>query len=204
MSARVEVVTSRTVLEPTALKLVSINGSPRQPSRTEALVTTLADAIAVRTGARRLHIALSEQAAHILSALTADRLSVDGRSIIDAVETADILVVGTPVYRGSFTGILKHLFDLTRFDALKGRISVLAASGGTPLHGLATEHQLRPLLSFFGTHTVPTAIYALESDFIDHQLTNPLIRERINLAADEAARLLSLRSSLPTLQSQPS
>jgi FMN reductase len=53
------------------------------------------------------------------------------------------------------------------------------------------EHQLRPLLSFFGAHTVPTAIYAVDGDFTDYQLVNPKVIERVRRAAAEAASLVS-------------
>ena len=45
------------------------------------------------------------------------------------------MIVGTPVYRASYTGALKHLFDLMHYGP--GRHAVLlAATGGTRMHGL--------------------------------------------------------------------
>jgi FMN reductase len=176
------------------LKLLSISGSPRNPSRTEALVTAIGRSVANRVSAEWRHFGVPEIAPAIMPALTAKDLSAEGHEVIARVESADILVVGTPVYRASFTGLLKHLFDLVRFDALRGRISVLAATGGSPLHGLIAEHQLRPLMSFFGTHTVPTTIYAEERDFTEYEISNPAIRQRIENAAEDVARLIDGRS----------
>ena len=102
--------------------------------------------------------------------------------------SADILVVGTPVYRASYTGLFKHVFDLVHYDALIGTTVVLTATGGSPLHGLVMEHQLRPLFGFFRAHTVPSAVYATEVDFDQYELTSPLVRERVQRAADEAVR----------------
>ncbi|MCI0354597.1 MAG: NAD(P)H-dependent oxidoreductase, partial [Acidobacteria bacterium] len=47
--------------------------------------------------------------------------------IIDSIQSADLLVVGTPIYRGSYTGAFKHVFDLVRQDALAGKPVVLSA-----------------------------------------------------------------------------
>jgi FMN reductase len=178
-------------------KLVSLSGSPRSPSKTDVLVSTLSSAITQRTSAESKSFTLSEIAPAVLPALTRENLSPEGEAVIATIEAADIVVVGTPVYRASFTGILKHVLDLVRYDALIGRIGVLAATGGSPLHGLVVEHQLRPLLSFFGTHTAPTGVYATDADFTDYKITNSAITKRIDSAANEVQRLLTGWSASP-------
>jgi FMN reductase len=144
-----------------AVSLVGVSGSTRRPSRTSVLLRAIVDAVA-------------------------DRLDLEPRII----ELADA-VVGTPVYRGSYTGALKHLFDLIHHDALAGTPVVLAATGGSALYGLVTEHQLRPLFGFFRALSLPTAVYATEADFSDGVLTNPAILQRIDRAADEVAELVA-------------
>jgi FMN reductase len=80
---------------------------------------------------------------------------------------------------------------LVRYDALTGKVAVLAATGGTPLHGLMLEHQLRPLCGYFGVVAAPTTIYALESDFAEYRLDSPAIETRIARAVAEAQRLVA-------------
>ncbi len=171
------------------LRLVSINGSPRSPSRTESLVRAVGEAVVAATGADWRHFRITDIAADTLCALTRDRLDAAGEAIIREIESASIIVLGTPVYRASFTGALKHVFDLVDYRALRGRIAVVASTGGNRHHGLVTEHQLRPLMSFFGMHTAPTAIFAEEADFDAYRLTAPSVHERIACAASEVARL---------------
>ncbi|MEK1925922.1 MAG: NAD(P)H-dependent oxidoreductase, partial [Rhizobium giardinii] len=125
----------------------------------------------------------------LFRALRADQLDAEGRAIIDAVEAADVLVVGSPVYRASYTGALKHLFDLVDYRALTGKRVILVATGGTPLHGLMTEHQLRPLFGFFNALSLPTAVYATEADFTDYYISNTAVHERINRAVSELAQV---------------
>lgn len=172
--------------------VLGISGSVRRPSRTAHLVDLIADGIAGRLGGDVSGIDLAETAPVLFRALRADQLDTQGRAIIERVETADVLVVGSPVYRASYTGALKHLFDLVDYRALAGKSVILAATAGTPLHGLMIEHQLRPLFGFFGALTVPTAVYAIESDFTEYALTNPAIHQRIERAIEE------LRTFLPS------
>jgi FMN reductase len=170
--------------------LVAISGSVRAPSRTTALVRSIQSALESRLDTTGLFVSLTEVAPLVMGALTRDQLSPAGRDLIRTIESADILIVGSPIYRASFTGALKHLFDLLHYQALSGAVAMIAATGGTPLHGLATEHQFRPLLSYFGIVSVPTTIYALETDFVGTELINASIAERIERAADEAAKLV--------------
>jgi FMN reductase len=57
-------------------------------------------------------------------------------SLNKAIEEADALVVLTPVYKGSYTGLLKHLFDFIDPAVLGGRPIVLTAIGGGQKHAL--------------------------------------------------------------------
>jgi FMN reductase len=172
------------------LSVVGLSGSLRRPSRTAVLAGALLAAVDHRLSSKGRLIALSDVAPTLFRAFSRDAADAEAEAIIEAVEKADVLVVATPVYRGSYTGALKHLFDLIRHDALVGKPVILAATGGSHLHGLVTEHALRPLLSFFNTVTVPTAIYATEADFTAGQLASVAVRGRIERAADELDRLL--------------
>ena len=176
-----------------ALSVIGISGSIRRPSRTAALVTTILAAIDQRLGSNSRLIELSDAAPLIFSALDRAGTHGAGEAIVRSVETADVLVVATPVYRASYTGALKHLFDLVSHEALIGKPVVLGATGGSHLHGLVTEHQLRPLLSFFGALTIPSTIYATEADFDEYALTSSAVASRSERAADDVARLASAR-----------
>ena len=76
--------------------------------------------------------------------------------------------------------------------------SAASSTGGSSLHGLVTEHQLRPLLSFFHAFARPTRLDADEADFTDDRLTGPAVAARIERAAREAAELLASRVSRET------
>lgn len=175
------------------MNVLGISGSVKQPSRTARVVSNILASIERRVSVSVDTIDLAVAAPILFRALRADQLDEAGRRIIDAVEVADVLVVGSPVYRASYSGALKHLFDLVDFRALQGKRVVLAATGGTPLHGLMLEHQFRPLLGFFGAVTVPTTVYAVEADFNGYTLSNPVVEARIERAVAELMDLLPSR-----------
>ena len=173
--------------------VLGIAGSVRQPSRTTNLVAAVVDAIAGRlgtTGDRRT----GRQGGIIPRRAQRDAIHGRALEIVEAIEDADVLVVGTPVYRASYTGLFKHVFDLIHHEALVGKAVVLTATGGSPLHGLVMEHQLRPLFGFFRAHTMPSAVYATEADFDQYKLTSPIVSERVERAAEEVARLHARRA----------
>ena len=175
--------------------IIGVSGSVTRPSRTTALVGEIVDRIASELDCDARVIELVDHASDLFAALTPNKLEGRGREIVDIVEGADLLVIGTPVYRASMTGALKHLFDLVDHRRFMGKPVVLAATGGSLLHGLITEHQLRPLFGFLNALTLPTTIYAVESDFENYQVATAKIRDRIDRVADEAILQLLRRDT---------
>lgn len=171
------------------LTMVRVNGSPRAQSRTGVLVDAVGDAIARAMPVEDHTVSLSLGGRDVLSGLTRDDLTEEGERLVALAERADLFVVGTPIYRASYTGLLKHFFDLVDIDAMRGRMVVLCATGGTAMHGLVLEHQLRPLMSFFSMMTVPTTLYALPDDVQDGAIANELLLARIDRVVREVKTL---------------
>jgi FMN reductase len=187
----------------TSLSIVGVAGNITRPSRTSTLMSAVLAEIASSSDATTRLIELVDIGAELFHSIVPERfesfdshrLSPTVRSVIQAIVSADALVVGTPVYKGSYSGALKHLFDLIPPNALAGKPVVLAATAGSPLHGLVTEHQLRPLFGFFGTMTMPTTIFALEGDFQNYRIEKPELVARVRRAAGELTELLAAPSS---------
>jgi FMN reductase len=115
------------------------------------------------------------------------------------VEQAEMLVVATPVFRGSYTGLFKHFFDLIGQDALIDKPVLLAANGGSERHALVIDHQLRPLFSFFQARTLPLGVYATDKDFVDRRLRDEAVIERAGMAVQRALPLVELtRNTSPS------
>lgn len=111
-------------------------------------------------------------------------------SAIEAVTAADGLIVVTPIFTASYSGLFKSFFDVIDQDALTGKPVLIAATGGTARHSLALEHALRPLFAYLRAVVVPTAVYAASEDWGN---TDGLTG-RIDRAAGELAGLVAGRS----------
>jgi FMN reductase len=96
-----------------------------------------------------------------------DDLTDDTAAAIAALESAKALIFATPIYRGSLTGSLKNLFDLTPVPALQGKVVGLVAMGASDHHYLGAERHLRDVLAFFGAVVMPVAVYLNGGDFTD-------------------------------------
>jgi len=175
------------------LTIVAVTGNLSHPSRTVALAETITAAVVAITGGEQRLVEISAVGSSLGRALQRSQLSAEAEQAIALVERADVLVVASPVYKGSYTGLLKHLFDFIHADALVERPVVLAATGGSDRHALVLEHQLRPLLGFFRAHPVPTTLYATEEDFDGYRLTSAELTQRVSAAARQVANLLVSR-----------
>lgn len=175
-------------------------GNPSDVSRTKVLALALADAVAAalpqQLSAQRQVLEIARLAPHITTNGQGKDLPAEGAAAVRAIESADLVIAATPVYKGSYTGLFKHLFDLVAPDALVGRPVLLAATGGSDRHALVVDHQLRPLFGFFRALTVPSAVYAADADFDGHTLRNGPLQARILEAATQAAALLAARAPL--------
>lgn len=173
------------------LNVVAIAGSVSSTSRTLVLAEAIVAELASRLPIQASVLSLAGIARELGGSLDRKELSPIAEDILQAIEHAELLVVAAPVYRASYPGLLKHLFDLVGQDALIDTPVLLAATGGSERHALVIDHQLRPLFSFFQAVTLPIGVYASEADFQGHALHGAAIHTRIALTADRAAGLLA-------------
>jgi FMN reductase len=94
-------------------------------------------------------------------------LEDDTAATIAAIENAKALIFATPIYRGSLSGSLKNLIDLTPVPALQAKVVGIVAMGASDHHFLGAERHLRDVLTFFGAVVMPVAVYLNGTDFTD-------------------------------------
>jgi len=165
--------------------VIGLSGSPNTSSRSRALLE-LALAALERQGAGpgRL-VDLATLPSDGLLARRQDAVVSDAiQSVVDAV----IVVVSTPIYRATYSGLLKVFFDLLPQDALARKVAIPIATGGGSGHLLAVDHGLRPLLASVGALVVATGVYGTDAQF-RAGVPEPALVERIERAALEAASL---------------
>ena len=174
------------------LRLVAVSGGLQRPSKAAALAEHLLDLIADAVPCELRLVELGQLAPQLAGAVWRSQLPETVERELAAVEQADILVVATPVFRGSYTGLFKHFFDFIDQDALIDKPVLLAATGGSERHALVIDHQLRPLFSFFQARTLPLGVYATDKDFVDYRVENAALIQRAALAVQRALPLLEL------------
>lgn len=176
--------------------VLGISGNLTRPSKTRAFIDHIAGHVAKNIGASSATYDIQDFGPSFAQARRIGDLDPSIRNLVEQLADADVLVVGSPTFKGSYTGLFKHFFDLLDPSSLKGKPVVLAATGGGERHSLIVEHQLRPLFGFFEALTVPTAVYASDKDFADGVLISESIRARTQQAIAEACRLVGGRSSV--------
>lgn len=181
------------------LQVVALCGGLQRPSKSAALATHLLELISDRVPCHQQLIEMGAIAPQLVGSVWRSQLPDAVEQQLAAVEQADVLVVSSPVFRGSYPGLFKHFFDLIDQDALIDKPVLLAATGGSERHSLVIDHQLRPLFSFFQARTLPLGVYATDKDFVDYQLHSEALIERAELAVQRALPLLQLaRHTSPT------
>lgn len=171
-------------------KVVAVSGSVQQPSRTLVLLKALVERLGQQLPIEVRLIELAQVGPQFAGVLHREALPAAVQDDLRAIETADLLIAASPVYRASYTGLFKHLFDFVHHEALKNVPVLLAATGGSDRHALIIDHQLRPLFGFFQALSLPVGVYAAESDFTHYRISSAQVLERIERAVESA--LLSL------------
>jgi FMN reductase len=153
----------------------------------------------------RALVALSDRGATAtlidLATLPADALlarrradEIDGA--LGSVGQATIIVASTPVYRATYSGLLKVFFDLLPLNGLVGKTAIAIATGGSSAHQLVIDHGLRPLFASVGAVTTPTGVYGTDSAF-ENGVPHESLLARLDAAVAEAITL-SERIHAPT------
>ena len=167
------------------MKLVVVSAGLSVPSSTRLLGDRLAAAVGRQTPVDTEVVELRDLAVEIAHNFTNGFPGRQLAAAIDAVTSADGLIVVTPVFSASYSGLFKSFFDVIEKDALAGLPVLIAATGGTARHSLVLEHALRPLFAHLRAVVVPTGVYAASEDWGAEGLNG-----RIERAAGELAALM--------------
>lgn len=174
------------------LRLVAVSGGLQQSSKSTVLAKHLLSLVAKAVPCDVRLISIGQRVPQLAGTIFRTQLPSLLEQELAAVEQADILIVATPVFRGSYTGMFKHFFDFIKQDALVDKPILLAATGGSERHALMIDHQLRPLFSFFQARTLPLGVYATDTDFADGCLRNEALLERAQLAVEKGLPMIEL------------
>lgn len=166
--------------------LVVVSAGLSTPSSTRLLADRLADAtVEALGGADVTYVELRDLAHELTDQLLTGFPGPALAAAVEAVRDADGLIVVTPVFAASYSGLFKTFFDVLEPGLLEGKPVLLAATAGTARHSLVIEHALRPLFAYLRAVPVPTGVFAATDDFGDRGL-----QQRVERAAGELAVLM--------------
>lgn len=162
---------------------VLISGSPSPRSRSRVLLGHARDQL----DASGFSTSVIDLAGFPADALLGRRGDEAVGAALRAVQRANVIVASSPVYRATYSGLLKVFFDLLPVDSLRHAVAVPLMTGGSASHLLAVDQGLRPLFASLGATVVPTGVYGYDAQFavqVDAGLLG-----RVERAVDEAVAL---------------
>jgi FMN reductase len=174
--------------------LLMLVGAATPPGRLAAAIATAAEAAQSEGGDVAVYtLNLAETPIDICDGRPLDEYGETTRRAVARIAAAGAVLIGAPVYRASYPGVLKNLLDIVPVEALQNKPVGIVAMGGSPHHYLAVDTQLRQVLGWFGALVAPTSVYITGSDFRDGKLSSEPARK--DLAA-LASTLITLARRL--------
>ncbi|THV26479.1 NADPH-dependent FMN reductase [Glycomyces paridis] len=143
------------------LNVTTVVGNPKRLSRTLTTAEALAAAIAAGLGTepRAESVDLAEL---YLTGLEPPHGGFE--RLLGQIRSGDVLIVATPVYKGSYTGLLKLFLDQLPPKALEGTVTVPVTVAASREHRLLADLHLRPVLAELGAKTPVPSLTLVEGE----------------------------------------
>jgi FMN reductase len=170
------------------MTILLLAGSPSIPSRSTRLLNYVGERLAA-LGHRSSKLHVLDLPAQAL--LQADFKNSDIKAAKALVEQADAVVIGTPVYKAAYSGILKAFLDVLPQDGFAGKLVLPLATGGSQSHMLALDYALRPVLSALGARHILPSIYATDAQVVWNADNGLVLDPTITQRVDEGVEHLS-------------
>lgn len=179
------------------MRVLCLSGNFTRPSRTLTLAKTIADEFSRADGWQVEIFDMIDAGPNLGTSTSRENASQPHLKMWDAVRDCDALVVASPIYKASYSGLLKHFLDLLEMDLLVGKPVLLGATGKAAQHALMIDHQFRPLFAFFRAVCIPTSLFALDGDFVSPAELTVAMKDKVRVAAAELKHFTSMMSDTP-------
>lgn len=175
--------------------IVIISGSPSSESRTESVLKYIGSILKNR-GFSIGHISVRDVPATDL--MFGNFNSPEINDIVENIKNAKGVIIGSPVYKAAYSGVLKSLVDILPQDVLKDTPVLPVMSGGSISHMLALEYALKPLISVLKGTTLQ-GVYYLDSQIekiSDSPIQDPDLRTRTDTQIKYLLKKMNVEKSL--------
>jgi FMN reductase len=139
------------------MRITVVVGNPKPQSRTRAAAVGVAEALAGREPDHVLDLA-------DLGARLLDWSDPEVAAAVDLVRASELVVVASPTYKATYTGLLKLFLERFGADELRGVVGVPLLVGADTRHALAVEVHLRPVLVEIGLSLPTRGLFVIDRD----------------------------------------
>lgn len=180
-------------------RIAVISAGLSNPSSTRMLADRLLAATARELAERDIEITadvfeLRDYAHDITNNLLTGFAPTALESMINTVVSADALIVVTPIFSTSYSGLFKSFIDVLDPDALRGKPVLIGANAGTARHSLAIDYAIRPLFAYLHADAVSTGVFAASADWGGSGDQVATLSSRVDKGARELAEAIARRS----------
>lgn len=127
----------------------------------------------------------------------------DSDAIVEKIGAADALILGTPTYHGSYSGVLKNALDYCGFDEFEGTtVGLVSVAGGSfPVRAL---DDLRSVCRTLDAWVLPyeAAIPNVSNAFEDGELVDEDVRERLQILGRRTVQYADIEPDPATWESK--
>ena len=119
-----------------------------------------------------------------------EKYNEDTQKVVKKILSADMLVIGTPIYQASISGVLKNLFDHIPQEAFDGKVVGMVATAGSEKHYLVSEYHLKPIIAFLKGTLPARNVFVHNSCFDEtNKITNEDVLDRMEKMSQEMIKL---------------
>lgn len=145
------------------LRIVSVIGHLKEASKTSQITAAVTGKIEAYLKEKECLVKSDVIELSTLCGKLFEWGNADVQEKLEMVASCHVLIVASPTFKASFTGLLKSFLDMIPQDGLLTKRVVPVMVGAAPHHSLAVELQLRPVLTELGAACTPKGLYILDS-----------------------------------------
>lgn len=150
------------------MKILLLCGSGTYHSRTHALLTYIGDSLEVKKCEIQMWDLSEQPLPFALPQYHKDPMQHPDsivHAFVEAVKTADAIILGSPLYHGSYTGVLKNALDNLAGDAFAGKWVALVGNAGSLRASHLQFSHLRQVVNTMGGYTIQTQVGTCKEDY---------------------------------------
>ncbi len=173
------------------MRALLLNGSPAFPSRTKALLEYISSLLEQHSvdneiiDLKNAHLPINDPQYHADAMESPDE---NVREFAQTIKDSNIVFVGTPLYHGSYSGLLKLALDNLDGDALSGKRIVICSQSSGARNAMQGAQELVVVCRTMGGNVYERLIGTCKADFEQGTDKNFLVDEKIRLRCQEITK----------------